>query len=547
MGSRDTHAARGYPSSSTTAVTGQWITTEPTTSTLTRWQRWCLTRNWLAEELRSKPAHLKLLITDTCSENVQADSAAPLQKAVYAEVKANAQFYAKNLFLEHRGLLDITAASPGQLAYGDSIIGGHFTSALAEALIPASDTNGDDFLSWAELFVATRAGTEALYKETSATFSPAEQRKIQVAGQTPFDASLPEPTSDRVQSAASADSGGPPVESPVPPRAVTVLNFTSVPSGAKVSIDGDTVGQTPLTDYELDTDSGSTKEIEVTVKAEGYEDKVKKFRVQRGKTLPYEFELKRDIPKTITGRDGAEMVLIPAGEFQMGSNDGRDNEKPVHTVYVDAFYMDKYEVTNAQYKAFVDANPEWGNDRLPDEYVDITYLIDWNGNSYPHGEGSHPVARVSWYAAMAYAQWAGKRLPTEAEWEYAAPRWVGRAEIPPGEMPLIPARRTTLTRLPPWDSMRPTATGYTIWQAMCGSGVWMNMIAASMGVPSGSNPIAGGTITNIIHDFTNVKARRVLRGGSWDNDPEYLRVALRNWGTPAVTAHGLGFRCVKAQ
>ena len=251
-----------------------------------------LTRNWLAEELRSKPAHLKLLITDTCSENVQAASAAPLQKAVYADVKANAQFYAKNLFLEHRGLLDITAASPGQLAYGDSIIGGHFTSALAEALIPASDTNGDDFLSWDELFDATRAGTEALYKETSATFSPAEQRKIQVAGQTPFNASLPEPTSDRVQSAASSDSGVSPVEPPVPPRAVTVLNFTSVPSGAEVLIDGDTVGRTPLTDYELDTDGGSPKVIEVTVKAEGYEDKVKTFRVQRGEPLDWEFELK---------------------------------------------------------------------------------------------------------------------------------------------------------------------------------------------------------------------------------------------------------------
>ena len=227
-----------------------------------------LTRNWLAEELRSKPAGLKLLITDTCSENVQADSAAPLQKAVYADVKANAQFYAKNLFLEHRGLLDITAASPGQLAYGDHIIGGHFTSALAEALIPDSDTNGDDFLSWAELFDATRAGTESLYKETSATFSPAEQRKIQVAGQTPFNASLPEPTSDRVQAAASSDSGVSPVEPPVPPRAVAVLNFTSAPSGAEVLIDGLVVGQTPLTDYELDTDGGSTKNIEVTVKAD---------------------------------------------------------------------------------------------------------------------------------------------------------------------------------------------------------------------------------------------------------------------------------------
>ena len=62
------------------------------------------------------------------------------------------------------------------------------------------------------------------------------------------------------------------------------------------------------------------------------------------------------------------MVLIPAGEFQMGSSTGYSNEKPVHTVYIDAFYMDKYEVTNAQYKAFVDANPQWRKDRIPRAY-----------------------------------------------------------------------------------------------------------------------------------------------------------------------------------
>ena len=81
------------------------------------------------------------------------------------------------------------------------------------------------------------------------------------------------------------------------------------------------------------------------------------------------------------GKDGAEMVLIPAGEFQMGSNDGGSDEKPVHTVYLDAFYMDKYEVTNALYKKFVDANPQWSKDRIDREYHDGHYLEDWNGNS----------------------------------------------------------------------------------------------------------------------------------------------------------------------
>ena len=93
---------------------------------------------------------------------------------------------------------------------------------------------------------------------------------------------------------------------------------------------------------------------------------------------------------------------------------------PVHTVYVDAFYIDKYEVTNAQYKQFIDANPQWQKDRINRELHDGTYLALWSGNDYPAGRANYPVVYVSWYAAMAYAEWAAKRLPTEAEWEKAA-------------------------------------------------------------------------------------------------------------------------------
>ena len=126
--------------------------------------------------------------------------------------------------------------------------------------------------------------------------------------------------------------------------------------------------------------------------------------------------------KQIVGKDGAKMVPILAGEFKMGSsdNDAHPNESPVHTVYLDAFYMDIHEVTNAQYKKFVDANPEWRKKGNYTKYHDRNYLAHWHGNNYPSGKGNHPVVYVSWYAAMAYAEWAGKRLPTEAEWEKAA-------------------------------------------------------------------------------------------------------------------------------
>ena len=111
-----------------------------------------------------------------------------------------------------------------------------------------------------------------------------------------------------------------------------------------------------------------------------------------------------NIPSVSNVPDG--MVLIPAGEFIMGNNDQHVNERPAHTVYIDAFYMDIYEVTNAQYKVFIDENPQWQKHNIPDEYHDSYYLRLWDGNNYPEGEANYPVIYVSWYAAMAYAEWA---------------------------------------------------------------------------------------------------------------------------------------------
>ena len=245
-----------------------------------------------------------------------------------------------------------------------------------------------------------------------------------------------------------------------------------------------------------------------------------------------------------------DMVLIPAGNFQMGSNTGNPADaKPVHTVYVDAFYMDIHEVTNAQYKQFVDANPQWGQARIPTDYHDGAYLKHWNGNNYPTGKGDHPVFYVSWYGAMAYAQWARKRLPTEAEWEKAARGGLVGSKYPWGNS-IDPSQAnygshvgdtTTVGSHPP--------NKYGLYD-MAGN-VWEWCLDAYEGdfyknSPS-RNPIAGaGIIRHITNNFTNVKTTRVLRGGSWSTFPGFLRVASRRRINPTVTSYLLGFRCVRA-
>lgn len=120
------------------------------------------------------------------------------------------------------------------------------------------------------------------------------------------------------------------------------------------------------------------------------------------------------VPRSIvTGNDGMILLDVPAGEFEMGSSvSGSDIEKPVHTVYLDDFLIDQTEVTNAMYTLCVQASK--------------CDQLDENANYSEPTNGQHPVAYVDWNNATAYCEWAGRRLPTEAEWEKAARGTDGR-------------------------------------------------------------------------------------------------------------------------
>ena len=260
------------------------------------------------------------------------------------------------------------------------------------------------------------------------------------------------------------------------------------------------------------------------------------------------------------------MVLIPAGEFQMGSNDpkAQNNEQPVHTVYVDAFFMDEHEVTNLEYQTFVLANPKWQRDKIHSKFHDGEYLKLWRGtrgNDYPKDKADHPVVHVSWYAAMAYAGWIGKRLPTEAEWEYAARGGLDGKKYPWGDAInhhdvwgefVDPDRAnfgfirdtTAVGKYPP--------NGYGLYDMAGNVYEWCldEYNKDFYSISPRENPISSANSVDwVINNFTSVTTDRVLRGGSWSGSlgTRSLRVAFRRWNKPSFTSENFGFRCARSQ
>ena len=257
----------------------------------------------------------------------------------------------------------------------------------------------------------------------------------------------------------------------------------------------------------------------------------------------------------VTPKDGATMRLIPAGEFEMGNhffdeelfkqektiNEGSPYELPVHAVQVDAFYMDIHEVTNAMYEKFVRETGHQSSVFRGDPLFNKPDL---------------PVVGISWHSAMAYAKWAGKRLPTEAEWEYAARGGLEGKRYPWGnEMTHDFANYDGTGGRDKWGKFTNAPVGsfppngYGLYD-MAGN-VWewcLDKYISDFYIKSPKeNPVAGGSIDLILQQAGKSGAERVSRGGAANNDARFLRVSNRSpgWNAPAANWWDRGFRCVK--
>jgi formylglycine-generating enzyme required for sulfatase activity/plastocyanin len=254
--------------------------------------------------------------------------------------------------------------------------------------------------------------------------------------------------------------------------------------------------------------------------------------------LDFKFELQTWTP-IAPPQPPKEMALIPAGEFVMGADDRLPNEKPRRTVKLPAFWMDRAEVTNAQFCDFLNAfrnnREEEGVRWINLDDPDCKIRAGEKRGEFVVEEGfeNHPVVCVSWYGAAAYAKWLGKRLPTEAEWERAARGTDGR-EFPWGNQ--IGAGKANIS-LPAAPSKETRAVG---------------------SFPDGASAegcldLAGNVWEWTADDFRETPdakldekfPRKTIRGGAFDSPPSFARGSVRIGVDPTHRSHKVGFRCAK--
>jgi len=243
------------------------------------------------------------------------------------------------------------------------------------------------------------------------------------------------------------------------------------------------------------------------------------------------------------GTEGAAIAALRT-RYGVAFPGSFENEVPAHAVEVSAFLIDRDEVTNARFAAFVEARPEWRRGSLPPERQNGHYLEPWADGRCPASRMDHPVAFVTWHAAQAFCRWAGGWLPTEAEWELAA-RAGTDAEFPWGDDLPTPLRANYRESghgdTVPVGSYPPNRLGLrdlagNVWEYVLDE--WQERYREA---PS-RDPIAGGPVAD--DRIADVAGRRVVRGGSFAGSVVNLRTRWRD-SHPVTNAVGfVGFRCV---
>ena len=231
----------------------------------------------------------------------------------------------------------------------------------------------------------------------------------------------------------------------------------------------------------------------------------------------------------ISPKDGMKLLYVPAGSFQMGSDSGDANEKPVHTMTLDAFWVDQTDVTNAMYAKCVNA----GACQQPVNLSSFTRSSYYGNSEFD----DYPVIYVDWNMADTYCKWASRQLPTEAQWEKAVRGIDGRI-YPWGNNAPDDTLLNYSSNIGDTTEAGKYPNGASIYGALDMAGNVWQWVADWYEAYSG----------NTVSDSSYGTTYRVLRGGSWDNYNNIIvGSAYRYWSDPLYSDFLIGFRCARSQ
>ena len=241
----------------------------------------------------------------------------------------------------------------------------------------------------------------------------------------------------------------------------------------------------------------------------------------------------------VSSIDGMTLVYIPAGEFDMGSTSGSPDELPVHTVLLDGYWLDRTEVNNAMFASFLNwaGNRSEGGTNWLNPLNALVWIFEKDGRWQTMlGKEKYPIVGVSWYGANAYCEWAGRHLPTEAQWEYAAKGADGR-RFPWGNNDLNcdHARFSGCGNKPVEVGSLPLGlTPFGVFDLAGNVGEWINDRYAADYYQKSPRMNPSGPMNGYY---------RVIRGGYWGSTYIALQTAHRDWAGADERSESLGFRC----